>query len=455
MKLRSYISLYVLITILTGNIAAQELSSYNLSILPQRRYQNPAFIPVNKSYIGIPVLSSIAFNFSNNGFSYSDLVINQRNKPLTLNIEGMMKNLKNKNHISLSFESDLIAAGIKSGKYFIGFNVTEKVNMDVFYSRQLINFICYGNAPSAGTIQNFNPKGEANHYREYDFSIAKELKKNFTAGIKLKYINGFEHIDNSGTGLNIYTDPDDYSIGMNADMIVHTAGLSENPEYSVGGSNTNNKKNFGYGIDIGFYYKPLTTLEISGSLLDAGLIRWSSDINTYECKTENSSFVYSGINLNEFILNDNTSGEDYLEILIDSVYNSMNITESQETFKHNLPRQLFFNISYLITKNYKASFLIKNKKIGNEQINDVQLCFTGFASSKLNYIISANKINNTRITPGAGFTVNIKKMQLYFLTDNVPGLISWKSSTNTGFKAGINLVFGPRLSNNAPQPVLE
>jgi hypothetical protein len=70
--------------------------------------------------------------------------------------------------------------------------------------------------------------------------------------------------------------------------------------------------------------------------------------------------------------------------------------------------------------------------------------------------VSYNKINKTKGMPGAGFSLNFRNNQFYFVTDNVPGLFWWKKSGNTGFRTGINFMFGRGAVVKAtpPQPSL-
>ncbi len=87
---------------------------------------------------------------------------------------------------------------------------------------------------------------------------------------------------------------------------------------------------------------------------------------------------------------------------------------------------------------------------------DYQLSFTGKSKNWLNYSLSLNRINDSKINPGAGLCVNLRHAQVYFVSDNIPGVVNWKNANNTGFRTGINIMLGTRLRYmKAPQPALE
>src|ERR1035437_10652335 len=72
-----WVGLLILISLFTQNtlFAQQDLTLYNMEMVPQRMYDNPAFKPTySRVNIGLPVISSEYFNLSNSGFKYSDLI---------------------------------------------------------------------------------------------------------------------------------------------------------------------------------------------------------------------------------------------------------------------------------------------------------------------------------------------------------------------------------------------
>ncbi len=445
-----FISIAILSTI---EGMAQQLSSYTLEYLPQRSYLNPSFMPHSKIHVGIPLFSGVSHNYSNNGFTYSDLIQKSGNDSLYMDVKNAINQLNNSNRINYDLEIELFSVGFRKGKNYFSFNATEKAQFTFTYSKALMEFLYYGNAPTAGTTQILNPTVEGNHYREYGVSWAREITSKIKGGVKLKYLYGMEHVSSRGRGVSIYTDPNDFTITANSDLMVYTSGVDSSTRFN---NYMFGRENKGYAIDLGFTFKPIQQIEISGAALDMGSITWKSNVTNYSTTTQEGTFTYNGINLNEFVNNDSTSAEEYLSDLADSLYTSFDLQTTHESFKQKLPLNLYVSASYLLTPRYRINVVVRNKKFITGNQTDYQLSFTGRSSTWFNYTIRMNKINKSSATLGAGFTLNFKNNQVYFVSDNVPGLINWKKAHNTGFRAGINLMFGTKPKYmKPPQPVLE
>ena len=433
----------------------QQLTSYHLSHLPQRSSMNPAFMPHGKMYVGIPLLSGISENYSNNGFRYHDLFRKNENNRLILDIENAINQMDDRNFLSAHSETELLGFGARLGKNYFSLNVTEKADAGFLYSRSFFEFLYYGNAASAGTVQQFNPGLESSHYREYGFGWSRNLASFLTAGVRLKYLYGMEHVLTAGQGVSIHTDPTDFSLTASSEYTIYTSGLdtASFSDFSLS-DYVIKKKNNGYGIDLGIVALPLPFLELSVSLVDFGRIQWTTE-NAIHHTSTGDDFNFGGINLNEFIHNDSLNAQSYIEHIGDSLYNSFQVTTTHESYQYTLPLQFFGSVSYLLSEQFRVSFLLKNRHYDRHNQTDYQISFTGKTKHWLNYSIALNKINNTSVTLGVGLALNYRNTQLYFASDNVPGLINWKKSYTTGFRAGINIMMGTRpKAQPAPQPQL-
>ncbi len=439
-----------------NNVISQQLGVYNLTFVPQRSYLNPAFIPHGNFHAGIPVISGTGYSWSNNGFRYDDLFKAAGNDSTEMNIQGVIASLKSQNNISAQFETDLLSIGFRSGKNYFSFHGTEKADIRFTYSKSLMKFLHDGNAATTGTFQHIEPHIEAIHYREHSLQWSREIKEWLRAGISLKYLYGMEHAVSEGWGADVYTNPIDYTLTASADYTVYTSGMDTNSfdnfsfsEYSFGKGNT------GYAIDFGINAKPGKRFEFSASILDIGKIRWQSENVIYRTSKTTEPFTWSGFNLDEFIANDSTSAEEYLSAIGDSLYESFGVTTSDEDYSYNMPVKIFGSATYLITPRYGVNFLVRHISYQAEAQTDYQLSFTGKSRTWLNYYLSASRINSSPVTLGAGLSMNFNNNQVYFASDNIPGLFSWKKSYVTGMRAGINIMFGTKLKYMAPpQPVL-
>src|SRR5688572_8136642 len=85
----------VLVSILSfeTGFSQQDLTLYNMEMIPQRMYQNPALKPFANVNIGLPLISSEYFNVANTGFKYSQLIRKRADDSLYVDMDNMISKL--------------------------------------------------------------------------------------------------------------------------------------------------------------------------------------------------------------------------------------------------------------------------------------------------------------------------------------------------------------------------
>ena len=114
--------IFVLIAFLSEHslFAQQDLIMYNMDVVPQRMYDNPAFKPSYSTVnIGLPLISSQYFSFSNR-FKYSDLIKHRADDSLYADVDNMLNKLGKNNYLSVAYRTDLLSFGfqVKKKNYF-------------------------------------------------------------------------------------------------------------------------------------------------------------------------------------------------------------------------------------------------------------------------------------------------------------------------------------------------
>jgi hypothetical protein len=435
---------------------AQEMMIPTLKNITQRNKINPAFMTGDRIFAGFPLTSSIRFSYSNNGFTYNDLIKRDADDSLYFDIENMISKLDSRNSMQTNMENDIIWFGVTIGKNQLTLNVAEKVNAEFQFSRSMMEFLYYGNGAFIGTAGNINPGIEATHYREYGINWSRSLNQVINAGISVKYLYGMEHIHTEGKGVTLYTDPEDYTLYGYSDITVYTSGiangaLTENTfnDYIAG------KSNHGFAFDLGLDIKVSKRSNISLSVLDLGSIRWNEDNMIYASETTHGPVVYEGLDLSEFI-NQGNSSEEYLESLIDSIYDAFNVTESEGSFTYTLPMQIYGIYNLAVGKNGAVSattHLIQKPQ--NTQFN-YNISYSGIVKEWLNYSIGYSSINNTHGNIGAGVAFNFKVGQLYLVSDNIIGLLNYRNSHHSSLRAGFTFTFNgsnkKKAGDTTPDP---
>lgn len=448
---------FILTCLVMNTSLAQEMMISNLKNTSQRNKVNPAYMSSDKLFAGFPLTSSIRFSYTNNGFTYNDLIRKDADDSLYLDIDNMISQLDSRNSIQSNLENDLIWLGITFGRNQFTLNVTEKIHTEFQFSRSMMEFLYYGNGAFVGTGGNINPGIEATHYREYGLNWSRSISHVINAGVRLKYLYGMEHIHSAGKGVTLYTDPDDYTLYGYSDIKVYTSGVANGAISDNSVSDyISGKSNHGFALDLGLDLKVSERSNISLSVLDLGSIRWKEDNMIYSSETTDGPVVYEGLDLSEFI-NQGNSSEEYLESLTDSIYEAFNVTESQEAFTYSLPLQVYGTYNLSVGKNGNMSVtthLIQKPQTTQFNYN---LSYSGQVKEWLNYSIGYSSINNTHGNIGAGVSFNFKAGQLYFVSENIPGLISYKNSNHTSFRAGFTFRFngGGKNSGGASGEIQE
>lgn len=434
--------------------AQQSMTLYNMTFIPQRNQVNPA-LPFNGTgTIGIPFLSSVYGNFSNSSFKYTDFIRGSDDDSLYLDPENMIGKMKAEhNFINMCAQWDWINFGFKVKKSYFGFNMTEKINMQFDYPKEMMEFLWKGNAATLGkeTVINFGLNFM--HYREYAVTYSRFMSDNFSFGIKMKYLYGMENVASNNSQVSLYTDPNSFAITAKSNIKVNTSGIEDNSfdefafgEYAFGRSNK------GYAADLGIAYKVSEKLLVSASMMDIGKITWNSHVVNYNSNKTNGEFTYYGIDLNSFI-NDTAGATSAWQRLVDTLTTTFKINTGSNSYSTSLPMQFYMSGSYLINDRNSMGLLIHGQKFENKMHPDITMSFNKTVGRWLNFALSYSLINQTYNNVGVGIALNWKDQQYYFVSDNVYGAIYPTRTQNANFRVGINYLFfgkGNRTSKPAP-----
>ena len=300
-----FIILFVL-SFLTLN-AQQVNSLYFLENAPTRHTINPAFQPVSKIYIALPVIGNTSFAFGINGINMSDLIFtNEKGETITALHPDVVGQLWQKMPKSLHIETDLPLNIISFGRRikdngYLTIGVSEHVIFGTGLPKSIFS-------PLLGqSIENLNLttlNASATMYSDIAIGYSHRINERWTVGGKLKFFIGNAHI--SGTF-------SDFEFNSNLDIAtlkglgnIRQAGLTDiriitgekellsNEENVYDGYPDNGQDNgtveskqvldsikqyllpqgIGGGVDLGFTYKPINQLQLAFSITDLGLIHW-------------------------------------------------------------------------------------------------------------------------------------------------------------------------------------
>ena len=482
---------------------AQSNSIYFNTRIYQSTQLNPARQPKCKVTIGFPVFSSLYFDFKNTGFAYKSFFKEDETSTgsprFLLNIDGLYDQLKPINYELFTNRTSLGSLGFRINDFYISLDANLNTLQSFSYPNTILkikdgNYFDDGSYISAtGLGLNFLT------YMEYSLGISKEIFPGLVVGGKLKILKGIINfstekfqidwqVSTADTGIYDYTFNTSYMIhysslakfqiiqdedGYITDMNTNFDQLGDN--LGSGDVNTIREtfklRNNGFAIDLGAIYTLNDKFEFSTSLVNLGFIKWKS--NPLTIYTDESSFTFSGINIDSYIGDRNIfalmqSGQldsimnNYQNDILDTILTMTYPKIDTNSFSYGPYTTMRFAAAYIAGKWFTGGLLytgtFMNKRLLSAFTVSANLNFGRAASLSVNYNTFPNSYNNFgfalsgKIGPFHSFIVfdNISPaafMMRYAINPNKPYnegfATNWLKSTRMlNFQIGFNLVFG-------------
>ena len=440
---KTLLTLNLIVSALLSN-AQQSLTLYNMDVIGQSNQINPSLMPENNWYIGVPALSSTSFTFSNSGFAWTDLHWKRQDDSVNLDIENAISKMPEKNYISIAVREDILEGGFKIKNNYFSFNVTEILNLNLTFPKELFELFLKGNGAFIGQEVDLKRMAfDATHYREYAIGWTRALNKQATIGGRIKYLYGMENFSSGESNLSFYTAPDDYQLELTSGYTINTS-TSSNSSNGNGGSYMFGLKNTGFAADFSGTYFYSERWKFNASIIDFGYINWRSNVKNLV--TAKGNYSFNGIDINKFISDSSSS----LSNVMDSISNSFKPVETTEAYKTNIPTHLYFNAIYKLNAKLSLSGLahavIFRETVQPTFTASINGRITDHFSASINFSMINHHFNNV----GAGFAANMGAFQFFLLSDNWIGTIYPLSNSTANFQFGFNLIYGRHKTKKAP-----
>ena len=286
-------TLLVVILLAAASFAnAQQVNTlYFLENAPMRHTINPAFQPVSRFYLTLPVIGYTSLWAGTNNWTMADFIFKGEKNGNTITpmhpdapdnwLEGKPKNFVFDTDIYLNLFG--FGFAIKDFGYF-HLNISEHLMAETGFSSSLfgINKIAYGNIlPSTLNIKTLA-------YTDFALGYSHKINKQWTVGGKLKVLVGQANINANFDELNLTTSPDELHVQGTGNVYAAAPLYWENLPNNLNAFdkfdfNSLLYKDFksylkpagmGVAFDLGMTYKPIKNLQITASVTDLGFIRW-------------------------------------------------------------------------------------------------------------------------------------------------------------------------------------
>lgn len=442
----------LLVSMFSSGLSAQSnLSLYHMESIPQRIYANPANRPDAKWYMGIPAASSFDFNFSSNGIHLDR--IDEALEP----IPGTDSFKLNVNKLNAIFNKDIffntsssvewINFGFNQGKGYWSLSLTEKVKTRTQLPGELFELILNGNGgDNLGRTFELNAGIDLMHTRELALGYQRYfMDDRFNVGARFKYIYGLTRFETEKNDMSFYTDPDDFSLKMSADLKFNVSsaifeldsGKSPDPLYALYGAN-----NQGWGVDLGLNFNLNDRLSLSASILDLGEIHWNENTKVLQSKHPNTFVEFNGIDIST-MFHDSADFEEAFQDLADSLIEQFDLDTSSAKFTTGLMGEFYMGAKFKLNKGNNVAALIYGSVYQQQLYPAFTLSYNMRFKKLLGLSASYTVRKGSYVNGGLGISLNAKSFQWYFVSDNI--IATATSQYNSiSFRTGFNLTFGRR-----------
>lgn len=427
--------------------AQQNHSLFLLHDLPQSNLLNPAVKLPCKYVIGLPVLSSVHVNFANNFTSYNQLITNN-----TTNIDAAVNNLHWRNYIGFELHVQWLSLGYNYNDYSFTFAATEKINLPITFPKNVFELGWLGNSMFEGKKAGLKGTGVyLNHYREYAFGASKLMDNGGRLGVKAKLLFGKLNTSSRSTDIGIETDETSFALNFDGDLLINSSLpiLVDASNNRINNAELNpdfdpmqfalNRKNPGIAFDAGIIYPYSENITLSASIIDLGLIRWRSNLNTFE---GSGRFQYAG-----FTGNINQSGG-YFNNLTDAFLDSINFAVTQQKYTTFLPPRVIAGASYRVNSKISAGATFDAIFYRSKVIPSITLMAQAEPLQNIHFMASYNVQYYSYNNIGAGIVIGQNPVQFYLSTDNLMGIIWPMRSRTANVRIGLNIIFGCQKTQN-------
>jgi hypothetical protein len=415
-----------------------------MNSLPQVSIYNPAFVPRYNFSIGLPVISSIGAGYSNNGFSYNDM-ITRTNGEVKADLGKWVKALTEKNYITTSAQVDILRVGFRiNPKLYFQVSATAHQYARLQIPKEFASLFVQGTAPLIGTSAHFSPQAEGIAYFESAVGAAYQADEKLTLGARVKYLSGMANVTTVNSSMNVAVGSD-YQLTASGDLNLKTSGI-ENSDHAV----QNAFSNTGFAIDLGGTYKLTEKLTLAASLIDLGKITWKNNLYSYTLDKNTASYTFSGIDLNELV-NGNTH---YMNDQLNSIKDRFTPQENKiGSYRTWIPGKMYVSGNYEWVRNLSIGALFFTEKFQGRVSPGASASLNKhmgkWVSTLVSYTVSNRSYNNF----GLGVSFNLAPVQLYIAGDNIlriPGSLITTSHLNSyinstqvfNVRFGLNYVWG-------------
>lgn len=449
------------------NLRAQQISTlYFLENAPTRHYINPAFQPVGRFYLGIPILGYTGLWAGNNSLSVSDLVYNSPsgNAIWALHPDGnkdqLYSRLRQVTMVDADVRLNLFQMGWSYGKSYWHIFADERINVRGGLPRDLFRFALYGMEDLNG-VNSYNLKTaqlEGNIYTELGLGYARSINEQWHVGAKVKALLGTAFVSSVQERMDLTLSPDEWNLSGNGQLniampngVVEYPDQIENiaqirpttPQISSIQDVLNLLKPSGVGgaVDLGVEYTPFEMLSVSASVVDLGWMKWKG--KSYKYSVDGT---YDGVGTIPYEMIQNGTVMDTISSRFQSILNDALVDDgSTSSFLRMISPKMNIAVEGRFWENRVGVGLVS--QTGFINANAYEELTLGVSLRPVNWFNLAGSysfVNGRWSSVGAGLSLGASVFNLTLAADYVPfSYAQYQGVACVPYKVkGLNLAFG-------------
>lgn len=421
--------------------AQQETTLSTMRSLPQATYTNPAFVPLQPFYLGLPGISSVGAYGSSNSLSYNRAIDFETlgEEFSSARLLSLSSKLEDKNWLAAGAQLDLLSMGLRvNPRLHLRYRMSTKLNMQAMVPRDIAMLASEEFLQKANVVS-LDPSINGQAYLEHALGASYSIKEKLIIGANIKRLNGIAAIQTKQASYRIESNPQASRLRMEGEMLVHmTPSTDAFDAFELDYNSVNAKvsTNGGWAIDLGSTYQLTPKLQLGLSITDLGSIKWTADAR--EFRTNKTSFTFDGLS-GETPEEEQERFEGMMEDIADQFEP---VEKSIASFSTGLPTRMYLNATYQLHRSVHASGIFFGESYAGRFLPGFTTAIHKDFGRILEASISYTAINNSYANIGAGLSVRLGPFQLYAVTDNVLAAFAWQDAKAVNARAGMNLVFG-------------
>lgn len=332
---------------------------YGLTDVPQSLLLNPGGkTPYSKVY-GIPLFSQIHLSAGSSGVTVYD-IFQESDYDINTHISQALRQMDNRDYFTATQQLEVLYYGWRNkNDYFFSAGMYQELDFITYFPKDWAMLAWEGNQNHLGHVFDLNEFSlSAEMLTAFHFGANKKFTDKLTLGGRFKVYSSMFHVKsnhNQGTFVTTLADGTENIYNHllnNADVQLQTSGIASfMDDENTSGADVAGKMlgraflggNLGVGIDLGATYEIDDHWEVSGSVLDLGIIFHSKDIKNFR---GHGTYNLTGINLLFPALQEGESTHEYYQNLEDEIENEIPIDTLYNGFRSFRPLKFYAGILY-------------------------------------------------------------------------------------------------------------